>query len=195
MKASDLEQGAVVVLSVSHDLQAQGAADAMFYMDGGAHTSGTVMTSLRKSSWLPSGPESDFRTRYGGLYILHLKPGHHVIDSWQIYSAGVRYSSKAPPPPLEFDAKAGDVLYLGNLHARLMLGGRTLFGGRMALGGIPEVRDAQVEDIPVAEKQMPALKGKIKVALLRQGQWLASGDTGELKSIVEPLAVPPVPKK
>lgn len=179
---AQLSDKAVVVLSVSHDDGAGSAADAIFYMDNNRFTERAVLKSTQMTS------KSEFKGRYGHLFVLEVAPGHHTIDGWQVVSGGLRITTAQKLPPLEFDVAKGDVIYLGDLHAGLVLGHRTLFGGRVAADARVGVIDRSDEDIPLAEAQAPALKQRMRTALLPLGPW---GEAGTRKVFDPPTVVLP----
>ena len=177
---------AVIVLSVSHDSGAAGAANAIFYLDSEDLVHRVVMMSMQDT--IPGmAVKSDYADRYGHLFVLEVAPGHHVIHPWQVASGGYRISSPHAIAPLEFDIAAGQALYLGNLHAQLVLGHKTLFGHRVASDAHPLVVDRSDEDIPLAIANSPSLQGRLRPALLPLGPW---GD-GETAARFD--AVPPTP--
>lgn len=181
---AQLSDKAVIVLSVSHDDGARSAANAIFYMDGQSLGDLVVMQTQPQMVL-----RNDFKGRHGRLFILEVTPGHHRIVGWQVVSAGFRITPAQKPVPLEFDVDKGDVVYLGNLHAQLVLGHKTLFGGRAANDARIVVADRSDEDIPLAEAQTPALKLHMRTALLPQGPWGES----ETKQVFDvPLPVIPV---
>ncbi len=186
---AELTNKAVVIVSVSHDVEFKTGADAIVYMDNASITTKVVLKSVQDTLSIPSA--SDFETRRGHLYVLEVNPGHHQFDSWQIHSAGVRVFPRVPPESLGFEAKAGEVIYLGNIHFRLVAGHRVL-GGRSASGGIPMIVDNSDQDIPLAESKIPALNGRIRVSLLASGPWSKTTDT-ERRS--DPIYIAPPPKK
>jgi hypothetical protein len=189
--SDEISEMAVIVFSVSHDIQAQNGAKAIFYLDNENTTERAVLKSVQDTLSIPT--ESDFSTRRGHLYVLQVTPGHHQFDAWQVSSAGARIFPKTLAAPLEFAANKGDVIYLGNLHAKLRLGHGMLFGGRAAYDAIPFVQDMSEEDIPLAELRTPAIKGRIRRSLLPIGPWLATEETVKR---VDPIPIPIVtPKK
>lgn len=179
---AQLGDKAVVVLSVSHDDGAGSAADAIFYMDNNRLTERAVLKSVHTTS------KSEFKGRYGHLFVLEVSPGHHTIDGWQVVSGGLRISAAHKLSPLEFDVENGDVIYLGDLHAELVLGHRTLFGHRVAADARVLVIDRSDEDIPLAEAQAPALKLRMRTALLPLGPW---GEADTRKAFELPTVVVP----
>ncbi|MCW5298111.1 hypothetical protein DXT88_07960 [Herbaspirillum lusitanum] len=188
---TEISKKSVAILSISHDIEAGNGANAIFYLDLQKSSIQGVLMSVQDT--LSITKDSDFTTRRGHLYILELEPGMHDISSWQVYSAGVRIYPKGKLPPLKFEIKEGEVLYLGNVHARLMLAHKLWFGnGIAARGAMPFIGDQSAEDIPMAETQVPALRGRIKTSLLPQGPWVASEATVNQN---EPLFVPNIPVK
>lgn len=185
--ASDVKQKAIAILSVSHDIEAGDAAWAIFYLDADRYPGRVVMKSLQESFLMTV--KSDFKDRRGHLYMLELEPGAHTIDGWQVYSAGSRITSSTAP--LQFEIRQGDVLYLGNLHAKLVVGRGTPVG-RIANAAMPVVADQRDLDVAIAESRVPALKGKVRVALLSLGPLISTSDTTRK---MDPISIPAVPKK
>ncbi len=183
--AVEVSEKAIVILSVSHDISAKNGANAIFYLNGGQYSGRVVMRSMQDVLGVPT--ESDYADRRGHLYIIELAPGRHQIDGWQVASAGVRIGPKVRSVPLVFEVAKGEVLYLGNLHAQLGLGHRTLFGGRAANQAAPFVVDQRDQDITLAEARTPALKGRARVALLPIGLW---GKDEETVKKLDPIIVP-----
>ena len=188
---TEVSKKAVVVLSISHDIEAGDGAKAIFYLDEDRYPGRVVMMSVKDT--LSIATKSDFSNRRGHLYILELEQGPHEIKLWQVSSAGARLFPKEMPPPLKFEAHTGEALYLGNLHARLTLGHTLLFGGgRAAYGAVPIVEDRSDEDISLVETRVPALKGRVKKAMLPLGPWTRTGET--IKRI-DPIPLPVIPVK
>jgi hypothetical protein len=184
---AQLEAKAVVVLSVSHDLGAAGAANAIFYLDEGRYPGRVVMQSMQ--STIPGvAAKNEFGDRYGHVLVLEVEPGHHTIAQWQVASGGFRIFPAKGLKPLEFDVKQGEALYIGDLHAQLVLGHKTLFGHRVASDARAIVQDRSSQDIPLAESTSPALKGRIQTALLPLGPW--GGETVQQMDVPEPVVVP-----
>jgi hypothetical protein len=191
---TEVSNKAVVVLSVSHDIEAGDGAKAIFYLDEDRYPGRVVMTSVKDT--LSIATKSDFGVRRGHLYVLELEQGSHEIKLWQVYSAGARLFPKEMPPPLKFEVRAGEALYLGNLHAKLTLGHTLLFGGgRAAYGAIPNVEDQSKEDIALAEAMVPALKGRVKKAVLPLGPWTRTGETIKKIDKIDPIPLPVIPVK
>lgn len=187
---ADLKTKAVVILSVSHDQGASDGAKAIFYLDEARFPGRVVMESIRTT--LSIAQASDFSDRRGHVYALELEPGQHTIDGWQVASAGARIYPRVRAPALTFEVQAGQVLYLGNLHAQLTLGHQMFFGNRAAYGAVPVVQDKSTQDIAIAEKLTPTLKGRIQSALLPLGPWMVGKET---ERRTDPLPMPFIPKK
>lgn len=187
---ADLRTKAAVVLSVSHDLGAVDGAKAIFYLDEARFPGRVVMESIKTIASFPQANE--FPDRRGHVYVLELEPGQHTIDGWQVASAGARIHPSVRAPALTFEVQAGQVLYLGNLHAQLTLGHKMLFGSRAAYDARVVVQDKSSQDVEIAESRTPALKGKVQKALLPLGPWSA---TKETERRIDPVPVPFVPKK
>jgi 2-keto-4-pentenoate hydratase/2-oxohepta-3-ene-1,7-dioic acid hydratase in catechol pathway len=57
---------------------------------------------------------------------------------------------------------------------------------------VPVVQDKSTEDIAIAEKLTPTLKGRIQSALLPLGPWMVGKET---ERRTDPLPMPFMPKK
>ena len=177
----------IVVFSVSHDLAGKRAAKAIFYMDRGVASGGSMFFSLDDAFiGIPKG--SEFKDSYGHLLVLSLPVGKHAIDYWQITSGtGLRIRPSEKPIPLMFEVVSGQVKYLGNLHANLQTG-KNIFGLTVTGDGYPEVRDQHQRDIPMFENKYPQFKEKIVLDLLPLGPWIQS----ETRKQLDMITMPPV---
>jgi hypothetical protein len=187
---AEVSDKAIVIVSITHDIEAGMGADAIFYLDEGKYPGRAVLQSVNKVLTIPQ--ESEFADRRGHLYILEVDPGPHQFDGWQVHSGGIRIFPKTRAKPLQFTVDKGQAVYVGNLHAQLVLGRKVLFGARLANGATPTVQDRSAQDIALAESRSPALKGRIRTALLPLGPWVTDGETVQR---TDPLPVPYVPKK
>lgn len=172
--AGQLSQKAIVILSVTHSYEVGAAADTYFFVDQGRGSLGSsiVLTSRKRMLSVPM--PSDFDDLYGQLYVLDLKPGRHQVDSWEVRQGNLsRMVPRIEPQPLVFEARAGEVIYLGNLHMN-MTRGRSLLGTPVPTGIYPEVKDRRDIDVAIAQTKHPDLKGRATVQLLPQGPWLSS---------------------
>jgi hypothetical protein len=182
----------VVFLSLSHDLSGGRGTKAIFYLDGGPVSGGTMVFSLREAfPGINAG--SEFKDSYGQLVALALPAGKHRFDSWQIYNGrGLRIFPAGRPPPLEFTVQAGQARYLGNLHANLQAG-RGLFGVNVVFNGNVEVRDRRDRDVEVFERKYPQFKGKALMEPFQPGSWTGGG--GTRTQIDPPPPVTPLPTR
>lgn len=178
----------MVVFSVSHDLSGGRGAKAIFYLNGGPTTrNGLYVFSLQDVMGVPTG--SDFEDTYGRLYALSLPAGHHAVTGWQITNGtGLRIAPKEAPIPLEFDLAAGEVKYIGNLHAVLAMG-KNFFGVTIVGSGYPEVKDQRERDLALFDEQFPQFKGRAQPVLLKQGPWLPDDIVRRLQ-VQPPVVVP-----
>lgn len=160
---------AIVVLSVSHERDEP--VNATFYLD---HFN-AQRRSLDSAIGDTYPPESDFDDRSGKLYILELNPGDHQVDTWRLW-AGSRFEPAIMPRPLQFTVQKGDVVYIGNLHVRIVTGKKFLSIGSIK-SVTPVVQDRSTTDIALAESRMPSLQGKVRIALLALGDWTVDGKT------------------
>lgn len=131
---------------------------------------------------------SSFEQIWGRWYVRQLPPGRYTLSQWSLTQdtgVGIRsFTPRIAPPELAFEAVAGRVVYIGNIHARLGWS-KNLLGMPMLAGGLPEVRDEAARDLPLILKAYPALEGKTVKELLPLGVWLAPMDTS-------PYALPPM---
>lgn len=167
----------IVILSVSHDLSGGRGAKAIFYLNGGslAKNGGTLFSLPEVFPGIPGG--SDFEDEYGKVFALSLPAGHHRINSWQIVNGtGLRIFPKETPDQLVFEVTAGEIKYLGNLHANLQIG-RNIFGMTIVGNGFPEVRDQRTRDIGLFERKYPQFKDKAVIELLNLGPWITEEGT------------------
>jgi len=181
---AELDKKAVIVFSISHDIEFQAGAKAIVYMDDQDLGNRAVLTSVQDVLSVPVS--SDFIDRRGHLYVLEVKPGRHKFDGWHISSAGARISRSAPAEDLQFEVHEGEALYLGNIHTQLV-DGHWVLGGRSARGGFPLVVDRRDQDVPLAEEKVPALKGRLRPSLLTLGPW---GRTSGNATRFDPIYVP-----
>jgi hypothetical protein len=163
-KSPETEGRGVVVLSVSHDLVDATETAAFFHLDQqDLGYAGLLATPFR-------GQPSDFKTRRGKLLTLSLTPGKHTIDGWRVETSINMRKPKTLPPPLAFQVREGQIVYIGSLHLRFQIE-EGLFNGSVIRAVGPIVRDSEVEDIEVAEKRIPSLRGRITKQLLPLGPW------------------------
>jgi hypothetical protein len=188
--SKDDQNEGIVFFSISHDLVGGRAAKAIFYLDGGVTSGGSMVFSLPEAfPGISAG--SQFKDSYGQLIALALPAGKHQIDSWQIFNGkGLRIFPREKPSPLEFNVQAGQAKYLGNLHANLQTG-KNVFGMTIVGNGSPEVRDRRDRDVENFEKKYPQFKGKILIETLALGPWISAA--GTYTQMDAPPPVQPLP--
>lgn len=166
----------LVIVSVSHDLAGGRNTNAIFYVDGGIVSGGSMLSSSDKDFFgISSGNE--FSDSYGRLLVIALSPGRHTIDSWQIANgSGLRILPKEKLAPLTFEVTRGQIKYLGNLHANLATG-KNVFGMTIVGDGYPEVRDLRQRDMSLLDNRYPQFRGKASTELLPLGVWGAGTET------------------
>lgn len=157
---------AIVIVSVSHESTARGAS-ALFIIDGGTPQAAKVRSTAGKLE-LPI--KNHYRDKYGHVYVLELPPGHHSITSW-FATWNDRHTTPVSGVPLEFDVARGQVVYIGNLHVRWLMGKTPLFNMRAPYAAWATIQDQSAIDIPIAEKMNPAIATRARIALLPLGPW------------------------
>jgi len=172
---------AIVIVSVSHDRTASGAS-ARFIIDGGTPQAVKVESASGKME-LPI--KNHFHDKYGHVYVVELPPGRHRITSWNA-SWRNQYTEPVMGVPLEFDIARGDVVYIGNLHVKWLMGRTPLFNKQVPYAGLATIRDESAEDIPIAEKLNPAVAGRARIALLPLGPWGKAPPVPDMASPGEP---------
>ena len=186
---------AFVVLSVTHDEETGAKASTAFFVDSTSSyglLDRKLLRSIENVLGIPRG--SDFKEIYGTVFVLELPAGTHQIDRWETTYAQVHLSPTTPPPPLQFEARAGEVIYLGNLNMVNRLGRPSFVSPWVPVGGTPEVRDRQSVDIPIAEAKVSAIKGAVTVRLLPLGTWGVK-DPETVAKRTSPLFLSPLPAK
>ena len=173
-EASTLKQGeGVVVFSVTHDVadSAQRVAQASFYIGPNR----IIVKSER--DWLPGtsafgmNQNSDFEDLEGQLYVLPMSAGIHQIESWRIYTGNrVSITPKKDPTPLSFEVRAGQTIYIGNLHMRYF-SGKNFVGMTLVGSGWPIINNMQQRDLAIYAKRYPDVANRVTVQLLPLGSW------------------------
>jgi len=186
----DPQSEGIVVFSVSHDSDAGRHAQALVYMDGGVASGKGHVFSSGGGMITGFSTASDFGDGYGQLFAVALPVGKHAFDSWQITNrSGLWIYPKEKPAPLVFEVGAGQVKYLGNLHAQLETG-KNLFGATAVGDGFVLVRDERRRDVPMFQEQYPQFQTKVVVELLDLGPWVKASGT---RQYIE-VPIPVVPK-
>lgn len=180
----------IVIVSVSHDVSGGRATRGFFNVNGGPiEKNGLLLASLIDVAPGIAG-SNDFKGGYGKLYVLPLPAGKHVISSWRVaYGSTLSVEPRVLPTPLEFVVTAGEVKYLGNLHANLQTG-KGIFGQTVLGDAYPEVRDQRARDIALFAARYPRLKDGVVVGLLATGPWLSSPENTRQVNLPPPVPIP-----
>jgi hypothetical protein len=176
----------VVVFSVSHESEAGRGVTLMVYLDRNPLLGTPPYRSVEDVAGVRTG--SDFEDDYGRLEVVNLPAGRHSFWFWQIANGtGLRIIPDKDLPPLDFDIKAGSVVYLGDFHGMTEVG-RNLFGMKVTGSGYPELRDRHQRDVQMFEAKYPQFRGKTELALLPQGPWVSGAVRKQLE------LTPPAPR-
>jgi hypothetical protein len=174
---------AIVIVSASHELASGSNSAASFFLDSGTPHAERVASARTLFDLMV---KNDFRGKVGHVYVLELAPGHHRFMSWFMSMRNRSAGSPAGLAPLEFDVAKGEVLYLGNLNMRLRMGETIILHHQIPTAAYAEVQDGSALDIPIAERANPAIAGKVRVALMRQGPWGKADATEQPASAATP---------
>ena len=180
----------VVIVSATHDEETGSRANTIFCIDS------SLDRRLLRSQATSNDPgKRSLSSERGSVYVLAMSPGTHQLDGWQTTGGPFRLLPKAALPPLRFTVKAGEVVYVGNLHMSNVLGRPNVLSPWVPVAGTPEVRDRHEIDIAIAEEKAPAIKGKVVSEVFPLGTWGPSYP--ETRRNDEPFRLPPPlpPKK
>lgn len=126
-----------------------------------------------------SGDFPDMPLRVGRVTAIALEPGEYELYAWGLYVnafGGYGYvTPKAPPPPLGFTVKAGEVTYLGALHGETIMG-RNLVGLPVVASGYPIIEDKRSRDEPMFRSRFPMLANWPITSANLNGQLWVQGD-------------------
>lgn len=168
---------AIAVFSVTHDKKpGTQSAVAHFYFGDKSGSGRQSVTSRSDEIWKYS--DSEFPDQYGRVMAVLLPASSYVLDDWFIENGtGMEISPRTRSEKLNFELRAGEVKYLGNLHTNLQTG-ENFLGISITSSGYPEIRNEAERDIPLFEKKYPQFKGKIVVDLLKLGLWTPASEVG-----------------
>jgi hypothetical protein len=170
----------VVVFAVSHEADAGRGVTLMVYLDRNPLLGTPPYRSVEDVAGIRTG--SDFGDDYGRLEVVNLNAGRHSFSFWKITNGtGLRILPDKDLPPLEFDVKAGSIVYLGDFHGMTVVG-RNLFGMKITGGGYPVLRDRHARDVPIFEAKYPQFRGHTELALLPQGPWVSGAVRQQLEA-------------
>ena len=116
----------------------------------------------------------DFTNPDGALWVLELEPGTHQIDGWGVrYNTGLGEGVFQPRgcPPLTFQVRSGEVIYLGNLHMETFMV-RNIFGLKVLGKGYPMFRNERVRDVAKFQEKYPKFSNRpVQTRLLDFSEW------------------------
>jgi hypothetical protein len=124
----------------------------------------------------PIAPESlsAFQDVIGRYYVKEMEPGRYEFVTWELVMPGPFgarvWSPKVTPVPLSLELSAREVVYVGNLHCRLIF--RETAMAPELQSCVPQILDASDRDLKVIRKTYSHLD-EVSVRLLPTGQWLA----------------------
>ena len=187
----------LIVVSATHPSSARSSLHSIFYMN--AHGPGfaplvdaTQLSTTRHVLGVPIG--SDFPSEEGRVHILQVAAGRHSITHWAIQGNGGFITPRIRPPTLWFEVNEADVVYIGNLHMEYIYG-TNVFGQRIIIGGVPEIRQRAEIDLAIAEKRAAGLSRKARQSLLPLGEWLSpSRDVNVSPFTPAPVPASPAPR-
>ncbi|MDD4964407.1 MAG: hypothetical protein PHI11_10875 [Gallionella sp.] len=169
---------AIAVFSVTHDKK-PGTRNAVahFYVVDKSNGNYQVLESQSDAVIWKFG-DSEFPDQYGRLMSILLPASSYVLSSWLIDNGtGMQITPRTKPEKLPFELHAGEVKYMGNLHANLDTG-ENFLGISITSSGHPEIKNEAERDIPLFEKKYPQFKGKVVVDLLKLGLWTPASEVG-----------------
>lgn len=183
--------------SVSHDREAGVGARLIVFLDDSVlptraaslPMSANVLGEASGAIYIAMfGRIGDLDDGYGQLHVLTLPAGKHRLHRWVISHGLTLTTPTGQPPPLEFTVSAGRAVYLGNLHAKVLLG-RDMFNQQVVVHGYPEVRDLAERDLQLLRKKRPELSAEVDIAPFASGAW---GDPARAQVIhSQPVYGPP----
>ena len=112
---------AIALFSVSHNRKPGSQASKIYFYINDGFKNHRVLESRKET--LVALSKGEFADDYGQLLPIILPEGTHKLVRWDITNGtGLEISPRQKPSPLFFNLKAGDIKYLGNLHANLQTG-------------------------------------------------------------------------
>jgi hypothetical protein len=171
---------ATFIFSVSHERAAAskevGYLVNLWVIANGPSVGDAVFTSF--DSFSPAD-KSALGDALGQVYVKEVAPGRYAFVEWRLADdtnvlMPRKWYPRNAPPALQFDARADEVIYLGNLHG--LIPWRPLLPGLVPTpaGVTVEVRDRAAVDLPVALARYPPLRDRVTMALLPRGTWGSS---------------------
>lgn len=105
----------------------------------------------------------------GVVFAKELPAGEYVLTNWWLNNGTGMTVSPREPVPIQFTVRAGEAVYIGNLHMTVRTGDN-IFGITITAGGWPEIVDHAERDLPVIRSAYPALPD-IRVGVLDGRHW------------------------
>lgn len=103
------------------------------------------------------------------LFAEAVPAGDYRLASWWLNTGGGLTVSPRSAAPIAFRVRAGETVYIGNLHMTIRTG-ENLLGSAVAAGGWPRVVDESARDLPAIAVAYPSL-GPVTVAVLDDSAW------------------------
>lgn len=114
---------------------------------------------------------AEFPGENGAVFVFELPVGEHQLDHWYAREAYTTVVPEKNLPPLKFQVREGEVLYLGNVHMALTFGNNAL-GAPVTTGVKPEIRHAFDRDLRVALAAHPGMpRDRLRNEPLPAGAW------------------------
>ena len=123
-----------------------------------AHIPGTLLVSLM---FIPLGAigiadvqqKNQFTRQHGQVFAMELPPGKYQLKNWQINSkmipANYTNNKTTDNHYPEFESKAGEIIYIGNINMNLKDSTKNFFGSFSFKNLTTEFSDKSKRDIPV----------------------------------------------
>jgi hypothetical protein len=168
---------ATFIFSVSHD-RGTPPKDVSYLVNLWVIGDGPSIGDAAFSSFDSFSPadQSALGDAWGRVHVKAVAPGRYAFVAWYLADDTnvlfpTRWRPRDDPPALPFDARADEVIYLGNLHGRIVW--RPLLPGLVPTpaGVAVEVRDRAGVDLPVAFAKYPPLRDRVTMSLLPLGAW------------------------
>ncbi len=126
----------IVVLSVSQTNGWFKDVRSIVYINGPKE--GHIMS---RNELIPTShiyTRSDFSDSMGKLNVLELPIGKYALVNWSVSSSYFKFTATedSQPTPIEFEVRAGEIVYLGNIHFQLIEGSNVI--------GIPGLADIEL---------------------------------------------------
>ncbi|MFW2372481.1 MAG: hypothetical protein ACN4GM_05115 [Gammaproteobacteria bacterium] len=163
-------QTGVVIGSLTQDVS--GSAYARYYMQSVTDSSKPITLHSRQqnlSGLMPGFVKSEFIGMDGRLFTIELVEGEYKFTHWDVNSGSTNYFPVKLPTSLKFEVTAGEIVYLGNIHMRLIDDGM-----------LPYISNKSERDIALFKQKYPKLTDHtIQIRPLAQGLWHSESDIND----------------